>query len=157
MTSIRNVRVLTLLTLTGAVGLANHAQATSTSSSSPTPLVAASCAAPENLNGLWQGDDGSVYAFRQIGTQIWGVGRSQDGQSWTTVFNGVQKGLLITGKWVDVDGKRRSNGTVTFQGDKDYRFSDLKRTSSTGGFTGMRWIANCDDVPNNPDKLKLFK
>ncbi|KQR25681.1 hypothetical protein ASF71_18520 [Deinococcus sp. Leaf326] len=112
------------------------------------PQVAAMCAVPLTLNGVWQADDGSTYVFRQINNQVWGLGRSKDGKSWTTVFNGTRKGPRVTGNWSDMTGTRQSSGTVTFQAERQYGFADFKRVAATGAFSGTRWMATCNDAPN---------
>lgn len=140
-----------LIPLTSGVLLGLSAQAqTVPAAQQSTPQIAASCAVPMTLNGVWQADDGSTYVFRQIGNQVWGLGKSKDGQSWTTVFNGTRKGPRVTGNWSDMAGTRRSNGTLTFQAERQYGFADFKRVSGTGTFSSTRWIATCNDVPNVP-------
>lgn len=146
LTSTRFLIVSLLATLIGSTAQAQTSPATTSAQGAP----AASCSVPLTLNGIWQADDGSTYVFRQIGNQVWGLGKSKDGQSWTTVFNGIRKGPQVTGNWSDMTGTRRSNGALTFQAGRQYGFADFKRVSGTGKFSSTRWIATCNDVPNVP-------
>jgi hypothetical protein len=56
-----------------------------------------------NLTGKWRCDDEGTYYIRQIGNEVWWVGRSPDrGKQWDNVLHGEIKGRRIVGKWADV-------------------------------------------------------
>jgi len=68
-----------------------------------------------DLTGHWRYADGSGACWaRQIGSEVWWVGRSADGgKKWTHVFHGRIKGEQLVGTWADVPaGQLRNNGTL---------------------------------------------
>lgn len=119
------------------------------------PQVAASCAAPQTLNGVWQSNDGGTYAIRQIGSQVWWTGKSRDdGRSWTTVFRGIRTGNTVTGTWADLPfGKRSSAGTLTLRLDGGaYGATSFNRVSATGDLSSAGWLYTCNDAFVAPPK-----
>lgn len=140
------------LILLAAASLPASAQTTPAAPAQATAQVAAACAAPRTLNGLWQGNDGSTLALRQIGTQVWALGQSQNrGQAWTSVFRGVRVGDTVSGTWSDVAGARRSNGALTLRSGAGVNdLTALVRVSGTGAQGAAHWVFVCNDVPNAP-------
>ena len=135
-----------------AVGLPASAQTTPTASAPSAPQVAAACAAPQTLNGTWRGTDGSSYAFRQVGSQVWALGRSPNGgQAWTNGFRGGRVGDTVSGTWADVTGERRSGGTLTLRSVAGVRdLTQLTSVPAAGTGSPARWLFVCNDVPNAP-------
>ncbi len=80
-------------------------------------LLAGNCQAQDKieLTGTWHYTDGGhTVSMRQVGTEIWWVGRSSDGgKSWTHSFHGHIKDKQLIGTWADVpEGINRNTGTV---------------------------------------------
>ncbi len=110
------------------------------------------CAAPKDLNGVWQANDGGTYFVRQIGNNVWWVGMSgDDGKTWTNVFKGVRNGNTVLGQWADVPkGKILSGGILNLNIQGSGGVLGFTRSQVTGGFGGSRWFQRCDDVILNP-------
>jgi hypothetical protein len=68
-----------------------------------------------DLTGNWHNDD-ATFSVRQVGDQVWWVGRSKDGggKAWTHVFHGKITGRQLTGHFADVpEGDNRNQGSMT--------------------------------------------
>ncbi|HBH86372.1 MAG TPA: hypothetical protein DDY17_02065 [Syntrophaceae bacterium] len=91
-----------------------------------------------NLNGLWKCNDGGKYYVRQIGNDVWWLGKSGDsGASWTNVFHGQVSGAQVNGSWSDVPhGRVMSGGVMVIQVVNANNFKAINRT---GGFGGSNW------------------
>jgi hypothetical protein len=122
----------------------------------PAHKAQALCAAPTQLTGIWQANDGGTYYVRQTGNQVWWLGMSSDqGKTWTNVFKGTRNGNTISGTWADVPkGKIQSGGTLnlTLQTSGGNGILGFKKGTFTGGFGGSQWSQPCDDVILNPVK-----
>ena len=118
-----------------------------------TPVTSyALCAAPKDLNGVWQANDGGTYFVRQIGNNVWWVGMSGDnGNTWTNVFKGVRKGNTVVGQWADVPkGKILSGGILNLDIQGTSGVLGFTRSQVTGGFGGSKWFQPCNDVILHP-------
>jgi hypothetical protein len=71
------------------------------------------------LTGLWANEDGSTYAIRQDGDEVWWYAKSADsgdGKGWTNVFHGKIKDGKLTGQWADVPPSANSgSGSITLE------------------------------------------
>lgn len=115
------------------------------------PQIASACATPQAFTGTWQGNDGSLYTLRQVGGQIWGIGKSKDaGFTWTSVLQGVQRGQTVRFIWTDVSGTRRSTGTLTVQSNMPNDLTVFKRVAGTGATTADQWLYSCNDTFSAP-------
>ncbi len=114
-----------------------------------TPPARALCAAPTQLSGVWQANDGGTYSVRRVGNTVWWLGMSGDGgRTWTNIFRGTLTGNLIQGEWSDVRGGIGGSGTLTL---RLTPFSQMEKVGSSGsGFGGSRWNRPCNDVIQNP-------
>lgn len=111
------------------------------------PPAHAQCAAPKNVSGLWQANDGGTYRLHVVGSTIWWVGTSGDeGHTWTNVFKGVRNGDIIDGEWADVRGKNWGYGTLRLQISGTTFMKTIGGSGS--GFGGSRWgRGGCNDTP----------
>jgi len=70
----------------------------------------------QDLTGIWEASDGSLYYIRQTGNEVFWHGRSANagnGQGWTNVFYSYRQDQTITGRWADLPpGRARNEGTV---------------------------------------------
>ena len=90
---------------------------------------------PQQLTGMWKGQDQGTYYVRQIGNDILWMGMSPDeGKTWTNTFVGKINGDIVSGKWTDVPRGKivQGVGTLTLkvstEGDKYF----MQKTGSTG-------------------------
>lgn len=93
-----------------------------------------------NLTGIWKCNDGGKYYVRQIGSEVWWLGKSggaEPGASWTNVFNGQIAVTQIKGNWADVPhGSIMSGGVMIIQ---IVNPNNFKAINKTGGFGGSEW------------------
>ena len=91
-----------------------------------------------NLAGIWKCNDGGKYYVRQIGNDVWWLGKSGDsGATWTNVFHGQIAGAQVKGRWSDVPhGRVMSGGEMTIQ---VVNANNFKSIHKTGGFGGSNW------------------
>jgi len=101
-------------------------------------LFASAAIAQSSLTGRWRCNDGGTYFVRQVGREVWWLGRSADsGGAFTNVFHGTIDGDTIEGDWADVPaGSARSSGVLTLRIQSDDR---LVATRRTGNFSGSEW------------------
>jgi hypothetical protein len=102
------------------------------------PFVTAKIIKPRDFTGKWRCNDGGIYLIRQVGTELWWYGQSQDaGKSWSNVFHGQIKGNQVTGKWADVPhGRTRNSGDMSLQ---IVGNNKLRAIHKRGGFGGSEW------------------
>jgi hypothetical protein len=91
-----------------------------------------------DLTGRWTCDDGGKYYLHQVGNQVWWLGESSDnGATWTNVFQGQVAGNQVNGKWADVpQGRIMSSGVMVL---RIVDANHLKALNKTGGFGGSNW------------------
>jgi hypothetical protein len=93
-----------------------------------------------NLTGVWKCNDGGKYYVRQVGNDVWWLGKSGDaepGANWTNVFHGQVAGANVNGRWADVPhGRIMSGGVMVVQILNPNHF---KAINKTGGFGGSDW------------------
>ena len=93
-----------------------------------------------NLTGIWKCNDGGKYYVRQVGSDVWWLGKSGDtepGANWTNVFHGQLAGALLNGNWADVPhGRIMSGGLMKIQVVNPNNFKAIDRS---GGFGGSVW------------------
>jgi hypothetical protein len=92
----------------------------------------------QNLTGTWACNDGGKYYLHQRGNELWWLGESSNnGATWTNVFQGQIAGKQINGKWADVpQGKIMGSGIMVLQ---IVNSTLLKAVNKTGGFGGSEW------------------
>ena len=95
-------------------------------------------AAPTDLTGVWNCDDGGIYYIRQLGNQIWWYGEhATDIPEWSNVMYGTVNGATINGNWADVPkGWIMQNGAMIVKIESNNRLSVIQKT---GGFAGSVW------------------
>jgi hypothetical protein len=91
-----------------------------------------------NLTGRWRCNDGGTYYLRQLGDELWWLGKSpNDGATWTNVYRGKIQGTNVVGNWADVPhGGIMGNGQMNLQVVNPNLF---RSTQKTGGFGGSEW------------------
>jgi hypothetical protein len=92
----------------------------------------------QNLTGQWSGSDGGTYFIRHVGNQLWWFGQSSDnGATFSNVFNGTVLGNQVMGEWSDVPpGKSQNAGYISLQ---IIDANHLQAVTQTGGFGGSKW------------------
>jgi hypothetical protein len=97
---------------------------------------------PNDLTGIWKGQDQGTYYVRQVGDNIMWIGMStNDGRSWTNAFAGKIAGDTISGTWVDVPrGKIGGVGGLTLKVSQVGANIVIQKIGSTGsGFGTSTW------------------
>jgi hypothetical protein len=97
---------------------------------------------PNDLTGIWKGQDQGTYYVRQVGDNIMWIGMSaNDGRSWTNAFVGKIAGDTISGTWVDVPrGKIGGVGGLTLKVSQVGANIVIQKIGSTGsGFGTSTW------------------
>ena len=104
-----------------------------------TPFHPATLLPVRDFTGKWRCNDGGMYFIRQIDSELWWYGQSQDaGRSWSNVFHGRIQGNKINGKWADTPkGQTRSFGNISLQIIENNK---LRAINKSGGFGGSEWI-----------------
>jgi hypothetical protein len=91
-----------------------------------------------NLTGRWKCNDNGTYYLRQLGEELWWVGKSvDDGVTFTNVYRGKVQGMNVAGSWADVP-----HGNILGSGTMNLQIADpnlFRSGQKTGGFGGSEW------------------
>lgn len=86
---------------------------------------------------VYKCNDGGLYYFREIGTNLYWFGENKNG-SFANIFVGDRTGNTATGRWFDLPkGKENDSGQITLTFDPARK--TWSRVQSSGGFSGSFW------------------
>lgn len=97
-----------------------------------------------NLAHSYRADDGGVYYFRQVGSEVYGFGEEKNG-AFALVFRGRRSAGLVSGQWFHVPkGDAQSSGELSFLVSEGGTV--LSKISATGDLAATSWLS-CSVVP----------